>query len=284
MNLGIIASSKAKFCAEFLAYDAAVVAAGGALSGTQKYALNTFIIGLKNAGLWNDLICFYPFLAATSNTVACEKTHTINMRTPGTYTLAYINGSQPSKHTSIYFETTASGGLNLQLLDTGIKPSVAITNENSVSWGAHVQDGQNIGAVFGARNSSGVGLTPTFSLNNRSSLGNPYASAYTYSSGTGYVIGSGGTGLGYIYAVRRSTTDLSVYENAVLKGIQTGSGNSGSRPTTNIYIGGYNNGTSYTPYGPKYIDNVWIATRGFSAGELTSFYTLESALNTSVGR
>ena len=174
-----------------------------------------------------------------------------------------------------------------QVGNTGIIPSTAITNANSISLGVYAMVGTSVSAVMGCRNAPTTGATPTLAINPSSTVGNPYACCYTYNSGTGYVSGTTGLGIGYDYAVRRSTTDLSLYQNGGFQAIQAGSTNNGTRPTSAFYIGGLNNGSSNTftnPAGARRISDVWIANRGFSASEISTFYSLELAMNTKLGR
>lgn len=285
MIKGIVSSSVSKYLPATAAYNNAVIAAGGSLSSAQLHYINIFIKGLQDNGLWADLLFFYPFLSKTSLTLAAEITHSINMRNPGVYTLAYLPSSKPANHASTYY-TIGGGSTVYQIGNTGLIPS-GNWSPNDVSWGAYVKAGGSTGSVFGVRNSaSSTSTTPTFTLNNYSTLGSPFASAYSY-TGNGSVAGATLAAFyGYSYVVRRSVSDLSIYKNAVLNAIKTATTAQGSQPLYPIYVGGYNNGNvSVTqPTSTKNICDVWVAKRGFTGGELSIFYALELSMNNNLGR
>ena len=290
MKQGIIASSRVKYCAEFITYNNAVLAAGGELSQSQKSAINTFIIGLKNAGLWSDIIAFYPFLSADSQTLAAENTHKINMKNPGTFNLTYLGGSLPANHYSTYFLTNTT-----QVCDTGINASTSISADNNTIGAKAI--GASSGPIIAVKASAATSsTTPTFGLHNYMVIGGsvykPGLQSYSYLyQGTGNLVlgtSAGGTayGIGSFAGVRRAVNNASVYRNGANVNNNT-IARTIAPPAYNLYIGGYNNGSAGTFTGNtagKAVCNIWLASRGFSDAEITTYQGLEDTFNTATGR
>ena len=63
----------------------AVINNGGMLSLIEKQAINTYVKTLKANSLWELLLADYPFVG--SSAVA----HAINLKTPGTFNLIFVN-------------------------------------------------------------------------------------------------------------------------------------------------------------------------------------------------
>ena len=74
-----------RFDSDAAAGIAAVLAAGGTLSGAHQSALNTFIVGLKDNGLWSGFFGLYLFVGATA------ASHAVNWKSPGTYNVTWAN-------------------------------------------------------------------------------------------------------------------------------------------------------------------------------------------------
>ena len=50
------------------------IVATGNLTGTQKYAVNRYVKGLKKNGLWDKFVGIYPFMGGTA------ASHSINLK------------------------------------------------------------------------------------------------------------------------------------------------------------------------------------------------------------
>ena len=287
MNLGIIASSSNKILPATQLWVDAVYAAGGILSSNNIFYTNLLVDRLQQNGLWNDLKAYYPFVGATANSVATMNAHKINLRNPGTYDFTYPDSIANGHGINTFVCTNSNHYCN-----TNLAPSTAFTDINNMSFGSYVYNGPQISnnMIFGARGPGGgsstkmVGLSSYFSL----APGTPtvYAAIGTYSIPGGYVRGTyspivSGAYTGAVYTARNSSTSLKLFDRGNLITTET-MANTGTLPTNNVYINGYNNNGSSQkfPSNAITISSAWFANKAFSNAEMTTFYQIENEIIT----
>ena len=127
---------------------AAVIAAGGTLSGAQQAACDTFIRGLKAESMWSKFAGLYLLVGGTAGA------HEINWKSPGSFNITWNNDPthdangvtgdgattygeqdmatatacpQNDAHIAVYCRTAAPTGTLLGALDTGTSDSVELS-------------------------------------------------------------------------------------------------------------------------------------------------------------
>jgi hypothetical protein len=113
---GLIASQIASFDADAVAFFGRVTTAGGALSTTEKQAVNQLVLDLKANSLWTPLKAIYPMVGASA--AACSR----NLKSD-TFNGTFASGASFS---SAGYNPNASG-----YMDTGLTPNGNLS-QNSV--------------------------------------------------------------------------------------------------------------------------------------------------------
>jgi hypothetical protein len=104
------------------AYLAAVVSAGGTVDATITSATNTLFTDLKSAGIYSELLAFYPAIGSTSGSTALN-----GKRSNSQFDIAWI---RPDLMTFDYSGATGDGGGNTTGGNTFIIPSNDLTTGN----------------------------------------------------------------------------------------------------------------------------------------------------------
>jgi hypothetical protein len=129
------------------AYINAVLAAGGSLSSPEQTAINTLFVDLKSAGLWNDLLAFYPMMGGVQASCALNGIRT-NSAYDATFNGGWTfssqgalgNGSNTYATFNIYGDTLPSTDSHLAVYGT-------VANANSSGYDLSINYNNNNGKV-----------------------------------------------------------------------------------------------------------------------------------------
>lgn len=208
------------------AYLNEVVASGGTVDATIENAVNDLFVNLKNAGLYNKIIAFYPYVGATS------ASHSIEAKLQ---TDKYITFNGGWTHSVSGATPNGSNGWATNNLIC----STALTQDNASIWSYLGTDNNFQGDYcidFGSTNNLGVnGLCQLIGGPSQ-----PDTNSYWYNndgSATRIVVGTGviPNGIGSFGNNRTSSTVFNIWRNGT-KVATDNDTNTGSLPSTNPYF------------------------------------------------
>ena len=195
-----------------------VINAGGALSDTEKLAIDTLVKQMKLDGIWTAMKAVYPMVGASA--AACAQNLKSSSFT-GTF-----NGGWTFASTGVKPNGTSA------FINTGLIPSVELTTNNThLSFYSRTQNTTLSGVDMGCFSSGG---TVNFALTAYyGSLSTGLSVQYGYPSYT--AIGYGGSTQGFFVGSRINTTSNKLFRNTTILGTNTSSNS--SLPTTTLNIG-----------------------------------------------
>jgi hypothetical protein len=165
-QLGSIGSFVFGFDADALAFFNRVTTAGGSLSDTEKFAVNSLVTQMKADGIWTKMKAIYPMVGASA--AACKQ----NLKSAsftGTFTSGWTFASTgvTGNGTSAFFDTTL---IPLTSLTQNSTSGSYYIGDNYISGQDIIQTG-GIGSFLGSYNSGSMeiavndgfagGVTPT---------------------------------------------------------------------------------------------------------------------------
>ena len=235
-------------------------------SSIQATAVNTLVVGLKTANLWNKIQAIYPIVGGNAFS------HKWNLKDPrdtdDAFRIQYI-GAITHTATGI----TSAGGY----MDTYWNPSEALSPTESIHIGINNYTTSSVGSVhnmeFGNNFNSDISLSPTYGnsgADTRFALKNPSAGTISNNSGQGYFILSRldtTKSTGYIYrsnALYGSGDNTSTYSTA----------NNGS--VSILY------GFGFGGYGGTI--NFFTVGSGLTAAETSTLYSIMQTYQTALSR
>jgi len=249
------------------AYDAdaqAFFTAASIIDDTQKSAVNTLVVALKDNGIWTKMIAIYPFVGSTATN------QKYNLKDTSAYTLTFASGVTHS---------TAGMKINVgsaEYADTSFAPSSGWSAVDNASIGAY----QSLGTPSGKHNfgiDGAVGLRASAATTIY-----PLLNDTTYSS---FVTGSPEADRIGFQQITRNTSGnsgkfMKLHDNPVANPSFYSTGNTLSGD--NIYFGRPNGGTI-----PGTDNNIftfaYIGT-ALSTTDLDNYYTVVQAFNTTLSR
>ena len=260
----LIAIGGSKFDADALAAFTAIEATGASLTGAQKAAANTLIVGMKANSIWTTTDCLYLLLGGTS------AAHAVNWRTPGTFNMTWTNSPTHSAN-GVQFGGTSHGR-------TGYNPST------------QSMDASKCG-LFGYINSVGSGNRPMLAAQNNpapsefllihnvaneliAQIGDVTARAATHPTTT-----SNGLYVGQ----RNSTTEIRRWINGT-KTTATTPATSTASVSLQMYAGCYNFGGIPALYSNARVALLGLYRNAWSDAAQTAFNTLVAAYQTALSR
>ena len=241
---------------DVIAFFARVTTSGGTLSTTEQIAINNLVTSLKANNLWNSLLAIYPMVG--SSAAACAqnlKSSSFTGTFSGGWTFA-STGATPNG-TNAYMNTTynpsTSGTLNSAHLSvysrTNIGNNKCFLGGNTTAFASNHQLGSGNGFV--ALNSA--------------TWGNYSPSSY----------------LGLLSISRIASTGIVTYYNG--SQLSTFATVSTSLTNANIYLSANNNANVAESYSTNEIALASIGN-GLSGADITNFYTVVQAFQTSLSR
>lgn len=241
----------------------AFVSAAELTSQTQANAVNTLVIGMKAQGLWTKMKAVYPMVGGTATS------HMYNLKDPRNLDAAFrltftgtlihsstgINSNGVNGFYNTNFNCTSNGSLNNQSLGIYIRTNL---------------DGGSGSLDYGTEFTSGA-LTQIYTK----VLSGATQSTLMRVNDNGAVFSNNTNSQGFYAASRLSSGSFLQQKNNT---IITTSVSSVSLPSANIL--GFKNTTIYTPREQAFA----FIGDGLTNTELTNYYTLVQAFQTSLGR
>lgn len=231
---------------------------------TRKALINGLILSLKSGGVWTKLDVFYGLAAHAAQAAR------LNWKNPAQSATAV---NSPTFTTDRGY----AGDGSSSYLDTGYIPSAGSGTTNSASLGVWANAGDDTAAdvrLAGCADASqATHIAPRFTgdvMRGRVNSG-------TTSSSTA----SSTTRLGSSTVSRTSATGISFYRNGVVVGAEVAVAPVG-RPTTAMYICGFNSNGAFGTAGNNRIALAW-AGQGLSAGEISAAYAACNTFLSSIG-
>lgn len=246
--------------ADATTYINAVEAAGRTLTDAEKGYINTYIVGLKSAGIWDKIYDRgLPIWGTAAPSLLTLK---------GIATLTAIN-SPTFSSTGVDFNGTN------QYITTNIIPSTALSlTSTHISYYSQ-EDVLNTNTDMGCVSSTN--RLEIYLRHNTTGL-----TARIWATGSGQITTTApGTSMGYFMATRVSGSDLRL----IFNGSQTGStvtSTAGARPTNAIYIGCRNLDGSPSLYS-NHNCSMWSVGSGLTLTEAANDNTLTEAFMDSMG-
>ena len=243
---------------------AAVIAAGGTLTGAQQTACNTLIVGLKTEGIWTNTDLIYLYVGGTA------AAHAVNWRTPGTYNITWYNSPTHSAN-GVQFGGTAHGR-------TGYNPNTVGVNASA-------------SGLFGYINSLGSGTRPLIAAQDDVATLEMlllHSAADEFNSNIGLYAGRPGThptfsANGCLVSQRNSNIDFRRFINGAKTTTATPGGGTAS-VNLSLYIGCYNYMGSPALYSNSRQAMCGLYRGVWTDAQQTAFSTLVNAFQTSLGR
>jgi len=228
----------------------AFITAASITDPTQQSAINQLVLDLKGYNIWTKMKAIYPVVGGSASS------HSVNLKTPGTYNLTFSSG----------WTHSSSGMTSLNAFaNTGIQPSTVLgLNDAHLSYFTTGFVDSTAACMIGAYNAPNrlaIYSGGFYGVNSAS------WSNYTYSGG----------GAKFRVISRLSSTVHKFANNGT---IQTGTVNSSARPTSNIELGRLGGATDYFNGICKFAS----IGDGLSDTDITNFNTAVSTYQTALGR
>ncbi len=256
------------FSAEARAFFDAVDAAGGSLTDAEKDAIDVFVLDAMGNpdAWWDNMVADWPYVGSSL------AAHQINLKTPGTFDLIFVN-TLSGDHTTNGWQPNATDSY----ARTGVIPSVDLTlndvwTEVYSRTEADIADGDDLSG----RN----GISQNIRLTTRSN-GNSVFDCYNGIDGDGRVTIAQADGQGGFAGNRRASNSSQIFKDGFE--IDSGVGSGGTVPTFEIYLGARNNAGTAGGFSNKEQAGASIGTSLTDAQALAQ-YTARQTLNTSLGR
>jgi hypothetical protein len=251
-----------------VAFNARVVVAGGTLSNNEITAINTLVLSLKSANIWNSLLCIYPMVGASA--ASCAQ----NLKSAsftGIFSSGWTfssNGAKPDG-TTAYMETNFNFFTQASMSNAHF--SMYSRTQNSSVNGFQLGAKENIGG-------------PEIGLYQYYSVVSVKGGTYIEYPNTAPKINNSNT-LGYQIVSRLSTTNARLYFNGSLLNVNTDTQTPGFQVNKTIYLAAMNPPISqpiinYTPH-----ENAFTTFgNGLNDTEANNLYTAVQAFQTTLSR
>lgn len=260
----IILPNRNKFDAAATAYFAAT----GITNPLHQAAINTYIVGLKNAGLFSKITARY--LTFNNATTAA-----INLVSPTTFQGTIVNA--PTINATGYTASTTS------YFRTGVIPLTHLTALDFHAGLYLIGTGVNSNKIMGCSNTTNH-TTQRVSMTAGSSTDT--AEVWTAASTASYA--NGGASTHYSLATKSSsvaTNQLVLYRNGVSQNTNTPSGN--TLPSQELLFDGYNDGSTgsmvATPQGAVRKYGLFTVGKFLTSTEALSDHNLTTTLLQTLG-
>ena len=246
------------------AYIAAVITAGGTLSGTEEGAIQTLFTDLKTAGVYDEMFAFYPVIGGL------EATHALNgLRVSSSFDLSFNGGWT---HAASGMKPNGSTGY----ADTSVVYGASQINNNTFSIyttetgsGSYPMDG-------GVYNSNGTDVW--------------YLATYWGATGAARAtndwndsVGWTATDGGLMINVRDAVANAEIWNNGSQVATITNSVGGGDSGGRSFWLGGANNGSLSFPANREQIFS-FFHRRALTSTEIGDISTAINDYQTTLGR
>ena len=241
--------------------------AGGTLSDTEKIAILTLVADLKNRDIWTPMKAIYPMVGASA--AACAQNLKSSSFT-GTFTSGWTFAS-----------TGATPNGTSAYMNTGLSPTVNLTNYSAHSSVYNRLTGSNSGFDLGITNQSGSFLNEFLLASRRA--GNSISAFYDFNNPLSQVVVSAANGQGFFNGSITSNTSQKLYKNGTSIGSNTNL-NISTPSNFPIYLGAVNNqNTSAVEFTQNQYAFMSIGD-GLTDTQASNFYTAVQAFQTTLSR
>lgn len=265
IGLGIGISSSPKVAgASFDADATAFFTATGITDVTQKNAVNTLVLDLKNNSLWDKMNAIYPMVGGTATT------HKYNLKNPSdsdaAFRIVFSGGWTHSSTGALPNGSNAYG-------DTKLAPSsVLSTNSSHISYYSR----STTGGADDLSCMNGTGQILRIIISDAYNIYNDMYNAFQR------VSAANGNSKGFYVGTRTTSTLLTTYKNGSSLGTNTSS-DIGSLPTVNLTLAGLNNNGSIQGYSNRECAFASIGS-GLSSTDVTNLNTAVTNFQTTLSR
>lgn len=264
-KLGLI-GSKNVYDADALAFFNRVTNAGGTLTLTEQLAVNQLVLDMKSAGIWTSMKAVYPMVGASA--AACAQNLKSSSFT-GTFTSGWTFASTG---------VTSNGGA---YMNTGLSPTVSLTNYSGHSSVYNRLNGSNSGFDLGITNSSGGYLNEFLLASYRG--GESISALYDFTNPIAQIRVSSSSGKGFFNNSITSNTNQKLYKNGSQIGVNTLT-NTSTPSNYPIYLGAVNNENAGAV---EYTTNQYAFASigdGLTDTQASNLYTAVQTFQTSLSR
>ena len=109
----------------------AFITAAGITNPTQQGAINTLVVALKGYSIWTKFKAIYPIVGGSASS------HAVNLKTPGTFNLAFTTGWTHSatgmQGTNAYADSNLNVSTNLSQNSTHISVYIRTNNASAAA-------------------------------------------------------------------------------------------------------------------------------------------------------
>jgi hypothetical protein len=247
-------------------FDRSVALGGYDLSEGEKSAVNTYIVGLKAASVWDKVYdqCLYTGATAAAHSVTLRGRESGLMTDFGAPAHSAM-GVGPLDGTTQYQLTNVYASIALTANNTHLaiySRTAGAGGSGDIDFSAILADNQSLFIII------------------RRNTGASYAAAYDQNTASGLLATTVADGSGLFVASRTSAGDHRYYRNAALLASQSTTG--GALPATYLAVG--SGGGSATNFKSARQYCFWSAGLGLTPTEVATFTTLVNNLQTALGR
>lgn len=258
-------------------YDAdawAFITAASISNTTQRSAINTLVISLKQNGLWVNMKAIYPFVGGTATT------HKFNLKNPldtdAAFRLTFSGGWTHSA-------TGAKGNGTNGWANTFLAPSTSLSlNSGHISYYSRVQVQQTSDTVMGSATGVGseniIAMAISRQTTNTSTGLYPSQSAGSVST----LINASAIGLFTTTRTGSAASTLKIFRNATAGTAATLNG-AGILSTNTMAVNCLNYAAGQTSYSSKEVAFASIGS-GLSDTDASNLYTIVQAFQTALSR
>jgi hypothetical protein len=244
---------------------AAFIAAAGITDATQKAAINTLVVDLKSASLWDKFVALYPFVGGTATT------HKFNLKNPldtdAAFRILWSGGITHNANGVTGNATNAYGNLF-------IKPSVnLLLNDVGVSYLCS-NSGIDGNVMFGCATPPTSDRFFHYPAFNGANATQTHINSPTYA-------GTATIRQGFHTLQRTSATNQNNYRNGTLLANVTSVSN--SRCILDFFILGFNNNGTASGYNSSNI-RIFMVHTSLDATQAANLNTIQNKFQTTLSR
>jgi hypothetical protein len=247
--------------------DAQAFITASGISGTEATAINTLVVNLKSANIWNKIKAAYPMVG--SSATSCKWNLVNPVDSNAAYRLVFSGGGTFSAN------GYQPGGVN-GFANTFFNTSTQSTLNNTHASYYSRTNNENLGIELGNSNGSGGQLLLALRYTAVGCISDQYNST------TGRIIIANANSQG-LYITSRTTSAIhKLFKNSAQIGA-TNTGASGALQNYNVYLGAQNQQNAAISFSNRECAFASIGD-GLTDAEALAFYNAVQTFNTTLGR
>lgn len=240
---------------------------------TQRAAINTLVVSLKNANIWSKFTAIWPMVGGTATT------HSYNLVNPAQYQISFISTWNHSSTGATPTAVTSYANTNLNC------NSVFTQNNNHIAFYSRSNTAAGSKSSMGAYQSSGGPPNPNLTLILKNAGGNAGAFNTNQTTASQYALSANTDSRGLYVNNKTSSAigGLSIVKNGSILASNTAAITVNNYVSLNLYISAVSTNAGYFQVDDKECAFA-SAGLGFTSGELSTFYTIVQAYQTTLVR